>query len=156
MRERSSSLGKVRAGDIDKYIRWRRGWVGNEKKGRIYRYMYMYIFWWSHPAHYVSPIRATDHRVQWVGTSPNIIFHYDAHWDLPGNKIFWIYDIVILAATVRLNEMRRFIRPFFFLILLRLLSLYPTKSHMFRMTTFVIVANKQRNKQETQDSRGNS
>lgn len=156
MRERSSSLGKVRAGDIDKYIRWRRGWVGNEKKGRIYMDICICIYFDGVTAHTTFHRYATDHRVQWVGTSPNIILHYDAHWDLPGNKIFWIYDIVILAATVRLNEMRRFIRPFFFLILLRLLSLYPTKSHMFRMTTFVIVANKQRNKQETQDSRGNS
>lgn len=155
MRERSSSLGKVRAGDIDKYIRWRRGWVGNEKKGRIYMDICICIYFDGVTAHTTFHRYATDHRVQWVGTSPNIILHYDAHWDLPGNKIFWIYDIVILAATVRLNEMRRFIRPFFFLILLRLLFrideiAYVSHDHIRYRT------NKQRNTQETQDSCGNS
>lgn len=40
------------------------------------------------------------HWIQWLGTDPNIISHYDVHGNLPGNKTsFWIYENALVTVT---------------------------------------------------------
>lgn len=40
------------------------------------------------------------HWIQWLGTDPNIISHYDVHRNLPGNKTsFWIYENALVTVT---------------------------------------------------------
>lgn len=45
-------------------------------------------------------IHKENHWIQWLGTDLNIIFHYDVHRNLPGNKIsFWIYEGALVMVT---------------------------------------------------------
>lgn len=45
-------------------------------------------------------IHKKTHWIQWLGTDPNIISHYDVHRNLPGNKTsLWIYESALVRVT---------------------------------------------------------
>lgn len=66
----------------------------------IYRFKYIPINIVLRAHTMFLSIHIENHWIQWLGTDPNIISHYDVHRNLPGNKIsFWIYGGALLTVT---------------------------------------------------------